>query len=56
MKENLKPCVYKQRERGLKRDFVLFVERTGELRYVARLSAKGVKPKRKRVRIGRIVA
>ena len=31
MKENLKPCVYKQRERGIKRDFVLFVERTGEL-------------------------
>ena len=49
MKENLKPCVYKQRERGLKRDFVLFVERTGELRYAARLRTEGPEPKRKRV-------
>ena len=41
MKENLKPYVYKQME--LKReqspsDIVLFVERAGELRGVARLS------------------
>ena len=49
MKENLKPCVYKQREREERRDLVLFVERTGELRYVARLSAEGAEPKRKRV-------
>ena len=49
MKENLKPCVYKQRERGLKRDFVLFVERTGELRYAARLRTEGLEPKRERV-------
>ena len=40
MKENLKPCVYKQKEHGLKCDFVLFVERTGELRYLARLSSR----------------
>ena len=37
MKENLKPCVYKQREREAKRDLVPFVEWTGELRYAARL-------------------
>ena len=48
MKENLKPCAYKQRER-FKRDFVLFVERTGELRYAARLRTEGLEPKRKRV-------
>ena len=52
MKENLKPCAYKQRER-FKRDFVLFVERTGELRYAARLRTEGSEPKRKRVLIGR---
>ena len=53
MKENLKPCVYKQRERGLKRDFVLFVERAGELRGAARLSISDAEPKRKRVLNGR---
>ena len=52
MKESLKPCVYKQSEREL--DGVLFVERSGELRYVARLSygsseAEG-KPSQKRAR------
>ena len=49
MKENLKPCVYKLKERGLKRDFVLFVERTGELRCAARLRTSGLEPKRERV-------
>ena len=44
MKENLKPRVYKlwKRER---RDRVLFVERSGELRVPARLRAKGPEPK-----------
>ena len=42
MKENLKPCVYN----------VLFVERSGELRYLARLSSKAVEPKRNQVLIG----
>ena len=32
---------------------VLFVERTGELRYAARLRTEGSEPKRKRVLIGR---
>ena len=31
---------------------VLFVERSGELRYLARLSTKGVEPKRNQVLIG----
>jgi sensor domain CHASE-containing protein len=30
-------------------DLVLFVERTGELRYAARLRTKGLEPQRKRV-------
>lgn len=38
------------------RDRVLFVERTGELRYVARLSAEGTEPEGNRVLIGRLVA
>ena len=39
MKENLKPYAYKQREHdgAIPCDLVLFVERAGELRYVARL-------------------
>ena len=37
MKKNLKPCVYKQREHDIRCDLVLFVERTCELRYAARL-------------------
>ena len=49
MKENLKPYVYKQRKYDLKYDLVLFVERTGELRYAARLRTSGSEPKRKRV-------
>ena len=37
MKENLKPCAYKHREH-VKCDRVLFVERSGELIFAARLS------------------
>ena len=43
MKENLKPYAYKQREHNgsnARCDLVLFVERAGELRCVARLSNK----------------
>ena len=36
-------------------DGVLFVERSGELLYVARLSTKGTEPKGSRVLKGRIV-
>ena len=52
MKENLKPYVYKQRER--KSDLVLFVERAGELLYEARLRCRALEPKGNRVLIGRI--
>ncbi len=38
MKENLKPCVYKLWECLMKHNRVLFVERSGELRGLARLS------------------
>ena len=44
MKENLKPCVHKLWERRMKRDHVLFVERSGELRQLARLSRKAAEP------------
>ncbi len=54
MKENLKPCVYKLRE-GAMPDRVLFVERSGELRGPARLSACGAEPERKRALTGRRV-
>ena len=37
MKEYLKPHAYKQVEHYFECDTVLFVERAGELRYVARL-------------------
>ena len=38
MKENLKPCVYDRREHHMKKcNRVLFVERSGELRSLARL-------------------
>ncbi len=40
MKENLKPCVYKLWNLYRKRDRVLFVERSGELRWLARLRAR----------------
>ncbi len=43
MKENLKPCVYKLWERFW-RNRVLFVERSGELRVLARLSAIRAEP------------
>ena len=43
MKENLKPRVHKLRERAM-RDRVLFVERSGELRAPARLSATRAEP------------
>ena len=48
MKENLKPCVYKL-WKHIRCDRVLFVERSGELRQLARLSIKDTEPKRKRV-------
>ena len=44
MKENLKPCVYKLWNHDRRWDRVLFVERSGELRCLARLSAKGAEP------------
>ncbi len=44
VKENLKPCVYKLWNRFKGRDRVLFVERSGELRDLARLSTKGAEP------------
>ena len=51
MKENLKPCAYKQTEDyGLAQsDVVPFVEWAGELRCDARLRDKVSEPKRKRV-------
>ena len=51
MKENLKPCAYKQTEDyvAIQSDVVLFVERAGELRFNARLRYKVSEPKRKRV-------
>ena len=52
MKENLKPYVYKQRER--KSDLVLFVERAGELLYAARLRCRALEPQGNRVLNGRI--
>ena len=39
MKKNLKPCAYKQSEDFVS-DGVLFVERSGELYVVARLSTR----------------
>ena len=45
MKENLKPCVYKLWNLYRKRDRVLFVERSGELRWLARLSTEGAEPR-----------
>ena len=46
MKENLKPCVYDRREHHMKKcNRVLFVERSGELPVLARLSTEGAEPK-----------
>ena len=56
MKENLKPCVYKLWNNYKKLDRVLFVERSGELRLLARLNAKGMEPKGNQVLIGRKVS
>jgi hypothetical protein len=54
---DLKPCAYTTVEAlcalGHLGDGVLFVERTGELPSVARLSERYAEPQRKRVRIGR---
>ena len=46
MKEHLKPYAYKQTEHYVvtQCDVVLFVERAGELRYVARLSGTAAEP------------
>ena len=52
MKENLKPCVYKLWDH-VKWNRVLFVERSGELRIPARLSALGAEPKGNQVLRGR---
>ena len=53
MKENLKPCVYKLREHRMKCNRVLFVERSGELHLLARLSTGSAEPKGNQVLIGR---
>ncbi len=52
MKENLKPCVYKLWNHYRKWDRVLFVERSGELPVLARLSTLGAEPKGNQVLIG----
>ena len=45
MKENLNPYVYKLWNNYEKLNRVLFVERSGELRPLARLSTEGAEPK-----------
>ena len=50
MKENLKPYVYKHTKSD-KDDVVLFVERSGEFMYAARLSTSGTEPQGNRVLI-----
>ena len=52
MKENLKPCVYKLWNCSKKQNRVLFVERSGELRWLARLNGRAVEPKGNQVLIG----
>ena len=52
MKENLKPCVYKLWD-TYEVDRVLFVERSGELSLLARLSTEGTEPEGNRVLTGR---
>ena len=58
MKENLKPCVYKLWKYSMCVETrtwynrVLFVERSGELRELARLRTKGPEPKGNQVLIG----
>ena len=56
MKENLKPCVYKLWNNYDKLNRVLFVERSGELPVLARLSTEGAEPKGNQVLRGRIVS
>ena len=55
MTENLKPSVRKLRDTDQTVDRVLFVERSGELRVMARLSPSGVEPKGNQALIGRKV-
>ena len=45
MKKNLKPYVYKLWNNYQKLNRVLFVERSGELRMLARLSGEAAEPK-----------
>ena len=54
MKENLKPCVYKLWNTVMV-NRVLFVERSGELWVLARLSTSGTEPKGNQVLRGREV-
>ena len=56
MKENLKPCAYKLWDAYEKADRVLFVERSSELRWLARLSTEGAEPEGNQVLTGRIVS
>ena len=56
MKENLKPCVYKLWNHDHAWNRVLFVERSGELRRLARLSTKGAEPEGNQVLRGRQVS
>ena len=56
MKENLKPYVYKLWNTDARKgtvNRVLFVERSGELRRLARLSPEGAEPEGNQVLIGR---
>ena len=46
--------MFTSRQSTLRCDVVLFVERSGELFYMARLSTEGMKPKGNRVLIARI--
>ena len=55
MKENLKPYVYKLWNTDTRKgtvNRVLFVERSGELRRLARLRARSLEPKGNQVLIG----
>ena len=56
MKENLKPCVYKLWNIYKKMNRVLFVERSGELRILARLITESEEPKGNQVLTAREVS
>ena len=56
MKENLKPYVYKLWNNYDKLNRVLFVERSGELRLLARLSRETAEPQGNQVLRGRKVS